>query len=141
MQLRLCLRQLRQVSGRSSATISRHGSKLITSHVVKNAIFGMKPIQGSRRNLLTGTVGQTSPPSILRDYGLLGPDILFSHANGLDAEEAKLLKKHDIFISSTPDTECQMACGEIGCFRDDMQASLGIDCEQITAPHNQIWSK
>ena len=26
------------------------GIKLITTHVVKNAIFGMKPIQGSRRN-------------------------------------------------------------------------------------------
>lgn len=77
---------------------------------------------------------------MLEDYGLLGPDILFSHANGLDAEEAKLLRKHDIFISSTPDMECQMTCGEIGCFRDDMQASLGIDCEQISTPHNQTWS-
>jgi hypothetical protein len=63
---------------------------------------------------------------------------LFSHGNGLDAEEAKVLKKHDIFISSTPDTESQMACGEIGCFREDMPASLGIDCKQISKPHNQI---
>ena len=80
-------------------------------------------------------------PNILEGYGLLGPDILFSHGNGLDAEEAKLLKKHDIFISSTPDTEGQMACGEIGCFRDDMQASLGIDCKYISKLHEEIWSK
>jgi hypothetical protein len=58
------------------------------------------------------------------------------HANGLDAEETKRLKKHIIFISSNPDTECQMACGEIGCFRGDMQASLGIDSEQISIPDN-----
>ena len=43
--------------------------------------------------------------------------------------EAKLLKEHDIFISSTPDTESQMACGSFDCLREDMQASLGIDCE------------
>ena len=69
-------------------------------------------------------VGQSSFPNMLGNYGLLEPDILFPHENGLNADEAKLLKKHDILISSTPDTECQMACGEIGCFRDDMQASL-----------------
>jgi hypothetical protein len=34
-----------------------------------------------------------------------------------------------------------MACGEIGCFREDMQASLGIDCKQTSKPHNPIWPK
>ena len=87
---------------------------------------------------MVGVAGQASFPNILNDYGLLGPDILFSHGNGVTAEEAKLLKQHDIFISSTPDTENQMGCGEIECFREDMQASLGIDCEQIAKTKMQI---
>jgi cytosine/adenosine deaminase-related metal-dependent hydrolase len=90
--------------------------------------------------LLSWTTGQASFTKILDGYGLLGPDILFSHGNGLDAEEAKVLKKHDIFISSTPDTESQMGCGKISCFREDMQASLGIDCKQTSKPHKKSWS-
>ncbi len=114
--------------------VRKLGIKLITTHVAKNAVFGMVYFLRSCKILLTQMKGQASFPNILESYGLLGPDILFSHGNGLDAEEAKLLKKHDIFISSTPDTESQMAVGEIGCFRDDMQASLGIDCKQISKP-------
>jgi hypothetical protein len=67
------------------------GIKLITTHVVKNAVFGMKSIPRKSSKLADETVGQSSFPNMLGDYGLLGPDILFSHANGLDAEEAKLL--------------------------------------------------
>ena len=68
---------------------------------------------------------------MLESYGLLGPDLF---ANSTTAEEAKLLKKHDIWISTTPDTENQMGLGAIECFRDDMQASLGVDCKSIAKP-------
>ena len=71
---------------------------------------------------------------MLESYGLLEPVILFSHANNTTAEEAKLLKKHDIWISTTPDTGDQIGVGAIECFRDDMQASLGIDCKLIAKP-------
>ena len=74
-------------------------------------------------------IGYASFPDILQSYGLLGPDILFAHGNGASAEEAQLLKDHDIYISSTPNTESQMACGDPEALRSDMLSSLGMDCE------------
>ena len=90
----------------SYGQVPKLGIKLITTHVVKNAVSGMRHSTDLTANLLIQTAGQSSLPKILESYGLLGPDILFSHGNGLDAEEASVLKKHNIFIPSTPDTEC-----------------------------------
>ncbi|KAJ7119107.1 hypothetical protein C8R44DRAFT_841381 [Mycena epipterygia] len=89
------------------------GIKLITSHYVRNAIFG--------NNSLVG---------LLSSYGLLKDDILFSHANGALPEDAIQLTAANAHISSTPETELQTAIGLSVCFRPDMHkvASLGIDC-------------
>ena len=89
---------------------------LITSQVAKNTVFGRAGFLQIGENLQTRIKGQASLPKTFEGSGLLSPDILFSHGDGLDAEEAKLLQKYAIFISSTPDTEGQMAFGELGCF-------------------------
>jgi cytosine/adenosine deaminase-related metal-dependent hydrolase len=67
---------------------------------------------------------------MLEGHGLLGPDILLSHATGLDESDAKRLTDANAGISSTPDTEIQMGLGYPVCFRDDTSSisSLGIDC-------------
>jgi len=89
------------------------GIKPITSHYCANAQFGA-----------------TSVPKLLDSYGLLDDKILLSHATGVPALEAALIKKRDIHFSSIPRTEMQMALGTPLCFNDDMQsqASLGLDC-------------
>ena len=66
----------------------------------------------------------------LEDYGLLGPDVLLSHATNLSAADIERLNKARASISSTPDTELQMGHGDIVCFREGCFgiSSLGIDC-------------
>ncbi|KAJ7853100.1 hypothetical protein B0H13DRAFT_2238136 [Mycena leptocephala] len=89
------------------------GVKLFTTHYVRNAIFG-----------------QHSIVNILDSYGILKDDILLSHANQAQSEDAvKLIAEH-AHISSTPDTELQMSLGTPVCFRPDLHkiSSLGIDC-------------
>jgi cytosine/adenosine deaminase-related metal-dependent hydrolase len=67
---------------------------------------------------------------VLEGHGVLGPDIILSHANNLLDSDAKKLSAANAAISSTPDTEIQMGLGYPVCFRDDTSAisSLGIDC-------------
>ncbi|OQE29649.1 hypothetical protein PENSTE_c002G09445 [Penicillium steckii] len=74
--------------------------------------------------------GNVSPVDTLESYGLLGPDILLSHATNLTASDIEKLNYAKAWISTTPDTELQMGHGDIVCFREgctDMCA-LGIDC-------------
>ncbi|KAJ7608175.1 hypothetical protein FB45DRAFT_1067562 [Roridomyces roridus] len=89
------------------------GVKLFTSHYVKNAI-----------------VGEHSVVSIADSYGVLKHDILFSHASQATSEDAALLTATNSHVSSTPDTELQMAHGTPVCFRPDLYqlSSLGVDC-------------
>lgn len=47
----------------------------------------------------------------LDQKGLLGPDLLWSHANALTEEELELARKNGVGISSTPEIEMQMGVG------------------------------
>ncbi|KAJ6606051.1 hypothetical protein DFH09DRAFT_1119187 [Mycena vulgaris] len=89
------------------------GIKLITSHYSRNATLGTKSLV-----------------ALMSSYGLLKDDVLFSHACGALPEDAVEISAANAHISSTPDTELQMAIGAPVCFRPDMHkaASLGIDC-------------
>lgn len=72
----------------------------------------------------------SSLPELLSKYGLLKSDVLLSHATGGSANDAKLLRDAGAFVSTTPETEGQMALGlpvAFGDFKD--VASLGIDCK------------
>jgi cytosine/adenosine deaminase-related metal-dependent hydrolase len=91
--------------------IRASGIKLITIHVAKNAIFG-----------------RSSTVDLLKDYGLLGKDILVSHGTCLEEHEYKILKDAGIYISSTPDTEAQMGMGVPVCFNEGLNGCLGVDC-------------
>ncbi|KAM0453461.1 hypothetical protein ACHAPV_006243 [Trichoderma viride] len=93
--------------------VRQAGAKVITTHYVRNAVFG-----------------QHSAVDALEAHGVLGPDIILSHANQLLDSDAKKLSDVNAAISSTPDTEIQMGLGYPVCFRDDTSAisSLGIDC-------------
>lgn len=66
----------------------------------------------------------------LENYGLLGPDILLSHATNLTQTDIQKMNKSGAWISTTPDTEMQMGHGDIVCFREGCTeiCSLGIDC-------------
>lgn len=66
----------------------------------------------------------------LRDTGLLGPDLLFSHATTLEEDELKALRENSVGLSSTPGTELQMEMGHPIAFKAraaGCRASLGID--------------
>jgi cytosine/adenosine deaminase-related metal-dependent hydrolase len=67
-------------------------------------------------------------PRALKEYGLLKPDIILSHATGSTEEELQILQESGAFISTTPATESQMAHGEIIGFRKDVRGSIGADC-------------
>ncbi|EHY53556.1 hypothetical protein HRR83_003763 [Exophiala dermatitidis] len=89
------------------------GAKIITSHW--------------RRNNIAGT--GLSVPEALEQYGLLGSDIILSHATGSTEDELQLLKSAGAYISATPATESQMAHGEVVGFRKDVLGSIGADCQ------------
>ncbi|KAJ7142114.1 hypothetical protein C8R43DRAFT_928087 [Mycena crocata] len=93
------------------------GIKLITSHYVPNHF----PPSADPNHSLVG---------LLSSYGLLKDDILLSHATGAPVEDGPQLEAANAHVSSTPDTELQMAHGFPVCFRPDMHkvASLGVDC-------------
>jgi cytosine/adenosine deaminase-related metal-dependent hydrolase len=71
----------------------------------------------------------------LTKYGLLGPDILLSHCNGMVSEEKSSVLFTGALISSTPTTELQVGLGDPVCFQDDIEnvSSLGIDCHSATS--------
>ncbi|KAJ5197862.1 uncharacterized protein N7498_006979 [Penicillium cinerascens] len=88
------------------------GVKVVTSHYVR------------------GYFNDVSFVDTLESYGLLGPDILFSHATNLTESDIAKLTQAKAWISTTPGTELQMGHGNIVCFQKgctDMCA-LGVDC-------------
>lgn len=93
---------------------SKGRAKLITSHSVGGPGFG----------------GVPSAVQILNSLGLLGPDILLSHANFPKEGDGALLKSTGAHISSTPNTELQMGVFPVALLEDHVDnASLGVDCQ------------
>ncbi|OBT75791.1 hypothetical protein VF21_05533 [Pseudogymnoascus sp. 05NY08] len=93
------------------------GVKVITSHVGKNAVFG-----------------EASTVEILEAYGLLGPDVVLSHATNLTPAEHAILHKANVHVSSTPSSEAQTALGWPVALRSDVHGSLGVDCHAFCGP-------
>ena len=88
-------------------------AKIITSHGTGGLSFGNAP----------------SAAQLLHQSGLLGPDILISHANFPKPGDAELLAKHGASVSSTPNTELQMGYPPVGLMPEfEPHASLGVDC-------------
>lgn len=75
-------------------------------------------------------VDDGSTVDVLDDYGLLGPDILLSHATNPTNTDAQKLKTAKAWVSSTPETELQMGHGNPIAFQDAWHdiSSLGVDC-------------
>ncbi|KFY72790.1 hypothetical protein V499_07087 [Pseudogymnoascus sp. VKM F-103] len=88
----------------------RAGVKVITSHVAKNPVFG-----------------KASTVELLDSYGLLGPDIVLSHATNLTFAEHAVLHAAKVHVSSTPSSEAQTALGWPVALRSDVHGSLGVD--------------
>ena len=73
---------------------------------------------------------------MLAKYDLLKPDLVFSHANQANPEDVSLLNEHGCSISSTPDSEMQLALGLPVCFTPGLYpiSSLGADCHSMNSP-------
>ena len=69
------------------------------------------------------------------DYGLLGPDMFFSHVNQPYESDAVLLGQHGGSVSSSPVIELQMGHGLPIAFDTGLypHASLGVDCHSNQA--------
>ncbi|KAK6515806.1 hypothetical protein TWF281_004396 [Arthrobotrys megalospora] len=95
-------------------TVRDAGVKLITTHWANKS-----PVFGSWSNINT-----------MDQQQLAGPDVLVSHGNQLDDNDAAILKKHGISIAATPMTELQMGLGLPVCYdpRFEDCSGLGIDC-------------
>ena len=74
--------------------------------------------------------GQHSTIQLLKEYGLLGRDIVLSHANNIDSSEKKILSENKIYVSSTPDLEVQAGMGWPTTLTDSdiKYGSVGADC-------------
>jgi cytosine/adenosine deaminase-related metal-dependent hydrolase len=107
------------------------GVRRITSHHVENNFISKHAVHVMN----TANKTENSAVKILSNYGLLGPDILLSHATGISQEDAASLKAAGGHISSTPETEMQMSHGQSVCFRAGLQdvTSLGIDCHSVVS--------
>lgn len=88
-------------------------AKIITSHGAAGKAFGDAP----------------SALQLLNNAGLLGPDILISHANFPKNGDAGLLATHGASVSSTPNTELQMGYPPVALMPEfQSHSSLGVDC-------------
>ncbi len=94
-------------------TVRGAGAKLITSHGAAGVAFGNGP----------------STIQMLHKHGVLGPDVIVSHANLPKDEDPQLLRDSGASISTTPKTELQRGWPPLA-LRADMHAhaSLGVDC-------------
>ncbi|KAJ4307430.1 hypothetical protein N0V84_012742 [Fusarium piperis] len=89
------------------------GAKIITSHGTSGIAFNNAP----------------SVLQILEHHGLLGSDVLVSHATFPKETDARALKEHNVSISTTPNTELQMGTPPLALHPDfERNASLGLDC-------------
>ncbi|KAF4992233.1 hypothetical protein FDECE_13785 [Fusarium decemcellulare] len=86
------------------------GVKLLTTHYCKNRIFGLQSI-----------------PELLKDYGLLQPDVIIGHGTQASASDAKILSDHGVYVAAAPEVEGQFSLGQPLAFRDDVLVSLGAD--------------
>ncbi|EPS38487.1 hypothetical protein H072_7782 [Dactylellina haptotyla CBS 200.50] len=100
-------------------TVREAGAKLITTHWANKS-----PVFGAWSNITT-----------MDQQQLAGPDILVSHGCQMNDEDAAVLDKHGISVSSTPMTELQMGLGVPVCFdpRFQNRAGLGVDCHSAGA--------
>ncbi|KAL4747511.1 hypothetical protein BDW72DRAFT_182604 [Aspergillus terricola var. indicus] len=71
----------------------------------------------------------TSPTSVCADNNVHETNlpIIFSHASFLTDSDKELLRKHNVFISITPESECLYGQGQETGHEVSDQASLGID--------------
>ncbi|KAJ6088369.1 Metallo-dependent hydrolase [Penicillium sp. IBT 16267x] len=88
------------------------GVKVITSHYVPGYFAGGSLVD------------------VLDNYGLLGPDILLSHATNISSAEIEKLVNAKAWITCAAELEHQMGHGYPVCFDDGCAkiSSLGIDC-------------
>lgn len=101
---------------------SAPAAKLITSHALAGPGFG-----GDAR---------PSQLQLLDQAGLLGKDILLSHAPHMSDADAARLHETGAFVSSTPNTELQMGMPAISlqpAVRP--QGSIGVDCHSWGASY------
>lgn len=82
-----------------------------------------------------GGEGRPAAVGILSRAGVLGPDVLLSHAPGLDLEDVEALAESGAWVSSTPLTEMQMGMDPVAMWRCVLGhggrrgfGSLGVDC-------------
>ncbi|ETS74218.1 hypothetical protein PFICI_14084 [Pestalotiopsis fici W106-1] len=95
------------------------------------------PAQGKAKIITTHTIGglmagdEDAPTAvqILDSHGLLGPDVLLSHANWPHQGDGERYRRSGARVSSTPNTELQMGRVAVA-LRDDhyANASIGVDC-------------
>jgi len=90
------------------------GIKLLTTHYCKNRIFGLRSI-----------------PGLLKEYGLLASDVIVAHATQASEEDGKTMTDAGVYVAVTPESEGQMALGLPLTFRQDILASLGVDCHFV----------
>ena len=86
-------------------------------------------------HLVTSHLGmQGHPAKQYQAVGILEKDILVAHPNELDHASMELIKKYDIYGSTSPSTELQMNLGRPTALREDLfsHSSLGIDCHTAT---------
>ncbi|RDW85548.1 hypothetical protein BP5796_03873 [Coleophoma crateriformis] len=102
------------------AKVKAAGVKLITSHVVRNAITGLHSV-----------------PQIMHNYGLLDSSVLLSHATGSTKACIDLIREANCHISTTPSTEFQAALGSPVALDPELdiqsQCGLGIDCHSYNS--------
>ena len=99
------------------ARVRDSGAQLITSHVCRNAIFGQ-----------TSTVQLLDSYDLLKSHSEGGVRLVVSHGNRISKADIALLAKHNIYISSTPESEAQMGLGCAMALEPAVNACLGIDC-------------
>ncbi|KAF6804622.1 amidohydrolase family protein [Colletotrichum musicola] len=88
------------------------GAKVITTHSCGGPAFG----------------GGPSAAQILAGHGLLGPDVILSHANFPHDGDAALIADGGAWISATPNTEIQLGWPPLALLGEfEARSSLGVD--------------
>jgi cytosine/adenosine deaminase-related metal-dependent hydrolase len=104
------------------------------------------PAQGRAKVITTHTVGghmqgESAPTAvqILDGHGLLGPDVLLSHANWPREGDGERYARSGAHVSSTPNTELQMGRAAVALREDHYdRASIGVDCHTATISEGKL---
>jgi 5-methylthioadenosine/S-adenosylhomocysteine deaminase len=130
---------LPRADGRLTVAVNVRGPSRSTSDVFRREFEDSRGHGFAIAMHCAGTAAEVAKirqVQVLREAGLLGPDLIFAHGNHLPAEDIALVAEHGIGITVSPLSELRLAMGflQVAEFRAaGVRTSFSLDTTAIAA--------